>query len=1057
MYVYFCPNTAQSFYYACKNPTKTSYQWSSISDGTGSQDEMTITISPSIIRQTDLPGVYHITIYGVEESTYVLTATTSHNALTLRNGESMHEKVLRNRYEYFKIMLPAGQDLHIGVTAYGGDPDLYVSCKYNATQDDTGYPSLLEGHYGWKGWSMGNDVVTISAADKRSKCANQNTIYAAVHGFEDAVFTITALAGNDTVLELEDGRPVQWIVEQYKYARFAVYTGSMSATNRPELNLELTPTNCDVDLYVKYCTNPNLDKCDDATKLHHDKNSKQASGTENIVLKNFNADVKWVVIGVYGFDAGEFTMAAWTTSPLVLIEGQAVMGHVEKHEYRYFKFHVETPADVTITLTPLSGDVDLFVANGEKYSHPDKSICKFGHLKNETWCSRKPAMQVDVVKMRMAPAPYEYIIAVYGFRNSTYTIQGRSSDDSIVSLDQGLPQGGEVDALGWRYYSILTPAYTGGILRVVTSTREGEIKLYANKCVGRDCIGGANEKRPGKGTYTNLDLCDVNSDNSFNGGSLSINVTSHARHENSVAYVIGVHGISAHSEFTLTALVTGTHGHSLLMLQAGSAVNDFVEKDQYSYYRFSLMQSNKDVTFVVTPFSGDPDIYVSTKYSYPNRTHNTWAHRRRGRDAITIAESDPKACHVQRQSDEGGMCDYFIAVHGYGAVATYTIMAYLHDNTPKILQRGIPQSGHANQTESQYYQFVITNKKENIVVTVTPEDDGDPDLYILFGVIPEGERSVSRSHYHLKSSNWREQETIAINHNDLVREKYCNSTIDVESNQIWQCQLNILVYGYRTTSYDIVASTDDRPIRLRNWKPMPGTVHAYSSEYYEFDVDGTSSNVDTFITLTPYNGDVDLFVGINCSFSNVDKNHYHWVSANSGTTVDDNGIDSVTITKTDPLRCIPTVAKPCRYCIQVKNYESNSVFFSITGGTDAAQSAEMLAAGSELNGEVNAKAFRYYVYQKNADKTKISFSVTATSGAVTMYVSRVEIPGTGRVRFPQRCIKPQCTSTYARVDRSTYTWRNYRSYPMISVSSASRHFCTNCNYIVGVYNNVSIA
>ena len=804
---------------------------------------MTITISPTTgnWRQTDKPGTYYITVFGVEGSTYVITGTTSHNALTLRNGESMHEKVLRRHYEYFKIILPAGQDLHVGVTAYGGDPDLYLSCKYNATQNDDGYPSLLTGHYDWRGWSLGNDVVTVKASEScaaKSQDSGQTTIYAAVHGFQDSVFAITALAGNDTVVQLEDGRPVEWIVEQHKYARFAIYTGGMGSTTRPSLNIELTPTNCDVDLYVKYCTDPDLSNCEDATKRRYNQRSVQNEGTETIVVDKETdpdwANAKWVVVGVYGFDAGQFTIAAWTTSALVLIEGQAVMGNVAKHDYRYFKFHVETPADVTITLTPLSGDVDLYVANGDKYPHPDKTICKYGHLQNETWCSRKPSMQVDIVKMKNA-APAEYIVAVYGYRNSTFTIQGRSSDDNIVTLDQGLPQGGEVDSGGWRYYSILTPAYSGGTLRVVTSTREGQIKLYANKCVGRDCVGGTNEKRPGKGVYTDLSQCDSNSDDSFNGASLSINVDPHQL-ENSVAYIIGVHGVSAHSEYTVTALVTGSHGHSLLMLQAGSAVNDFVEKNQFSYYRFTLSQSHKDLTFVVTPFSGDPDIYVSTTYPYPNRTHYTWSHRSRGRDAVTITESDPRACHVQFH--ETGTCDYFIAVHGYGAVATYTIMAYLHDNTPKILQRGIPQSGHANQTESQYYQFTITDKKENIVLTLTPEDDGDPDLYVLLGVIPEGGNQVSKTNYHFKSTNWKEQETITINHNDKIREKYCNSSLDVESNQIWQCQLNIMVYGYRSASYDIVASTDDRPIRLRNWKPMPGTVQPYSSEYFEFDVDG---------------------------------------------------------------------------------------------------------------------------------------------------------------------------------------------------------------------------
>ena len=200
---------------------------------------------------------------------HVITGTTSLQCFDASQWESMHEKVLRRHYEYFKIILPAGQDLHIGVTTYGGDPDLYLSCKYNATQNDDGYPSLRTGHYDWRGWSLGNDVITVKASEScaaKSQDSGQTTIYAAVHGFQDSVFAITALAGNDTVVQLEDGRPVEWIVEQHKYARFAVYTGGMGSTTRPSLNIELTPTNCDVDLYVKYCTDPDLNNCEDATK-----------------------------------------------------------------------------------------------------------------------------------------------------------------------------------------------------------------------------------------------------------------------------------------------------------------------------------------------------------------------------------------------------------------------------------------------------------------------------------------------------------------------------------------------------------------------------------------------------------------------------------------------------------------------------------------------------------------------------------------------------------------------------------------------------------------------
>ena len=82
---------------------------------------------------------------------------------------------------------------------------------------------------------------------------------------------------------------------------------------------------------------------------------------------------------------------------------------------------------------------------------------------------------------------------------------------------------------------------------------------------------------------------------------------------------------------------------------------------------------------------------------------------------------------------------------------------------------------------------------------------------------------------------------------------------------------------------------------------------------------GTSASIDTYIILTPYNGDADLFVGKRCNFSDVEQNHYRWVSVKSGSAGGEDGIDSVTISKTDPNRCIPTVAKPCRYCIKVKN------------------------------------------------------------------------------------------------------------------------------------------
>ena len=1040
LYVNFCRKTQPNGFW-CRNPVPHSAEFKSVSDATGSQDEQTITITPSDgYQHTAEAGWFLITVFAEATTTYVISASTSHNPLMLQNGQSMHEKVSENKYEYFKIIQPVGLDLHVGVTTYAGDPDLYISCDLNATGTALGSPSIQ--HFKWKSKSSGNDVITISA---NQGCADgQNTVYAAVYGYKDSVFAISAIAGNDTVLELEDGRPIEWIVERFKFSQFTISTADYgTGANRPELNIEMTPQNADLDLYVLVCEKVDVMDCPAPSLTEYTYKSVKAEGSELLSIKTASS-VKWVRIGVYGFQAGQFSVAAWSISPLVLMEGQAVSGTVARHHYRYFKFHVEHPADVTITLTPLTADVDLYISNVDL--HPTKDIRYHRPVRhNESWWSTRSGMRVDEVTIKNAPSPYEYIIGVYGWAsNASFTIQGQSSDDKLVGLDQGLPQGGEVDRGGWKYYRVMAPAHRGGKLRIVSSTSEGEIKMYANKCVGRDCLGGSNEKRPGKTPYTPPDsMCDYNSANSFNGASLSIDVAAHDADGESIAYIVGVYGVASHSEYTLTALVSGTGGHSIMTLQAGVAVSDFVLKNNYSYYRFQVMEPHKDLSIVVTPFSGDPDVYVSTQNSYPDRHTHTWSHRSLGTDILSIRENDPLVtCHPDKIAE--GVCEYFISVEGYEDAATYTIMAYLHDNTPITLQRGIPQTGHVNETEGMYYTFTLNNKKENLQITLTPNDDGDPDLYVLLGQM-NATNMISRVNKDYKSTNWRETETILINHASPLFKSRC--PIDVNAAADWSCQINIFVYGYSTSSFDIVVASDDRPVRLRNWRALPATVEAKDVEFFEFDVD--SAGYDTFVSLTSTNGDADLYVGIKCNFTHPENSVYRWRSIQSA-----GHIDAVEIKHTDEFACHPTKTARCRYCIEVRNWETHAVSFSITAGQDTGDNAQALPAGGQIAGQVASKQFKYYLFQKNADIEDITFAVTASVGAVDMYISREIVPGTSRVRFPIICKRPQCTNYPGSVVQGSYTWHiPNRQTQVFKLRSSMPNYCTSCNYIIGIYDS----
>ena len=90
----------------------------------------------------------------------------------------------------------------------------------------------------------------------------------------------------------------------------------------------------------------------------------------------------------------------------------------------------------------------------------------------------------------------------------------------------------------------MAPAHRGGKLRIVSSLSEGE-QMYANLCVGRDCMRGSNENSRAEHRTTPDSMCEYSSANSFNGASLSIDVAAHDTDGESRAYIVGVYGVAS--------------------------------------------------------------------------------------------------------------------------------------------------------------------------------------------------------------------------------------------------------------------------------------------------------------------------------------------------------------------------------------------------------------------------------------------------------------------------------------------------------------------------------
>lgn len=123
-------------------------------------------------------------------------------------------------------------------------------------------------------------------------------------------------------------------------------------------------------------------------------------------------------------------------------------------------------------------------------------------------------------------------------------------------------------------------------------------------------------------------------------------------------------------------------------LVPGEAMQGSLQAHDYVYYSIPGMHSlEQDLTIAVTPFSGDPDLYVSIKEKHPTMTDYTWSRAHLGGDTITIPAENADGCGAKEN------CVYYIGIYGYAA-ATYTVLASWSNAEPVKLRPGQPQNDH---------------------------------------------------------------------------------------------------------------------------------------------------------------------------------------------------------------------------------------------------------------------------------------------------------------------------------------------------------------------------
>ena len=296
-----------------------------------------------------------------------------------------------------------------------------------------------------------------------------------ISGFRNSSYTLVAHmdAGFSSAVRLMEGKPQSGYVEAHSYVYYKFWVDSFVELAPSQLvdtiSIALTSQQGegDQDLYVTFEGEPGHD--------HYDYHSSlSSSSVDEITIRASSPHYCtgcYVYVAVYGFTHGHYTITATSKGVTVLQTGRTITGmkfqtlnlfilsdicmfvhlyvcasntfsgHVDKEAYRYYRYKNNDPTAVlTVTLTAAFGDPDLFI---DKHQGTDKAVFPTIHFGTFIWSSRRTYSN-DMVVIKYDDPHFcfncDYILAVYGYHNSSYTLSITTTEDEVIHLLHDHPQ-----------------------------------------------------------------------------------------------------------------------------------------------------------------------------------------------------------------------------------------------------------------------------------------------------------------------------------------------------------------------------------------------------------------------------------------------------------------------------------------------------------------------------------------------------------------------------------------------------------------------------------------
>ena len=365
---------------------------------------------------------------------------------------------------------------------------------------------------------------------------------------------------------------------------------------------------------------------------------------------------------------------------LRLVDGIAFHEDIYQGRYEQFEFDVnDASLDLTVTVTALGrGDPDLYISTSPNPSRD-----------NYIWAAT--SYMADSITIPHTHPRYKagpFYISVHAYSNVSFTIMARLRQ--TVELQNGVPQSGFVAKEAMVYYTMLLVP-DGQTATFALNVRQGYASMY---------VSTTQQPIPtNASTYQN----------SVTWWQAVKSITTPAitaanypvDSDGQVLFYIGIYG-AADANFTVTAFTSS----QMVQLVSGQSVYRTVTQNTYNYFFIAVQSGNQDLSIIVTPVTGDPDLYVSQAPQFnPTRQSHQFQGINWGGDIVDI--------------DNANVTVYYIGVHAF-TNTTFTLMVQLsqHNSDPLsnavILYDGVPQVGYAHSHHVQYYSFMLQTQASRV-------------------------------------------------------------------------------------------------------------------------------------------------------------------------------------------------------------------------------------------------------------------------------------------------------------------------------------------------------